>query len=80
MRIERDPHGRFRVNLFGLPRWARILVGLAVTSLVVAAIPFAEPDTAMPRWLPEAIHIGGWVYLALMLVAIANWLLRRRKR
>jgi uncharacterized protein (TIGR03382 family) len=80
MRIERDRDDRFRVDLFGLPRWALILVALGVTGLVVAVARFSEPDPAMPRWLPDAIHIGGWGYLALVLVAVVSWLLRRRNR
>ncbi|WP_437723475.1 hypothetical protein [Sorangium sp. So ce861] len=78
--IERDRGGRLRVNLFRLPRWAQVLVALAVVGVVVAVARSVDPDPATPRWLTDAIRIGGWVYLALAAVAVASWLRRRRDR
>ncbi|NTX06662.1 hypothetical protein HUA74_42020 [Myxococcus sp. CA051A] len=80
MPLEKDSHGRFVVSLFGLPLWALLLVALSITGLVVAAARLVEPHPVTPPWLTDAIHLGGWVYLALVLVAVTSWLTRRRKR
>ncbi|AEI68398.1 hypothetical protein [Corallococcus macrosporus] len=80
MPVERDRHGRFQVGLFGLPRWARLLIALAMTGLVVAAARFVEPHPVTPPWLADALHLGGWLYLALVLFAVTGWLVRRWKR
>ncbi|MCE9668361.1 hypothetical protein LY474_11110 [Myxococcus stipitatus] len=79
MPIERDRRDRLVVNLFHWPRWAQLLVALVITGIVVAAARLAEPHPVTPPWLADAIHLGGWVYLALVLVAVTSWLLRRRK-
>ncbi|NOJ82986.1 hypothetical protein [Myxococcus xanthus] len=80
MPIERDRNGRFHVVLFGLPRGVLLLVALAITSLIVAATRLVEPHPVTPPWLSDAIRLGGWAYLALVLVAVTRWIVRRRKR
>jgi len=80
MPIEKDRHGRWRIDLFGLPRWVLLLIAVAITSIVVATARFTAPQPVTPPWLADAIHLGGWVYLALVLFAMTSWLMRRRKR
>jgi hypothetical protein len=77
---ERDAHGRRRVNLFRLPRWAQISIALVIVGVVVIAARTVEPHPAQPGWLTPAIRVGGWVYLGLVVVALVSWLVRRRRR
>lgn len=76
--IDRRSDGYKRVDLFRLPRWAQLTIALAIVAVVVLVARVVNPHPMQPRWLPGAIHVGGYVYLGAAVVAIIQLLRRRR--
>ena len=74
--LSSDEQGRFRVDLFRLPRWMVLFIALAIVALVVLLARWAEPNPKHPAWLPDAIYIGGWVYVGLVVIAVVGWAMR----
>lgn len=77
--LSRDRQGRFRVDLFRLPRWIALLIALGIVAAVVSLARWADPHPNIPAWLPDAVYIGGWVYAGLVVIAVVGWVIRRYK-
>lgn len=76
--IERDEHGRRKVDLFRLSRWLQLAIALGVVGAVVLMARVVDPDASVPPWMPTATRVMGWAYLGLVIVTFVSWWLHRR--
>lgn len=57
----------------------RLAIANAVGSVVVALACFVGRDDQLPDWLSKGLVPAlGWICLALLVVALVQWLRRRR--
>lgn len=78
--LRRDENERWQIDFHQVPRWASLLVALAVVALVVAIAQLVEPNPPIPPWLGVAVRIGGWIFLGLVLFVLIRWIVGRRRR
>lgn len=77
--LTRDKNRRWQVDLHQLPRWASLLVGVAIVVVVVWVARIMEPNPPVPQWLGVAVRVGGWIFVSLVLLVLIGWLVRRRR-
>ena len=81
MTVHRSPlTGRKKVDLrSSLPPWLTLLLGLAIAVGVALAAWWVGRDEPVPAWITDRLVPAlGWIYIGLVVVALAGWWRRRR--
>jgi protein-S-isoprenylcysteine O-methyltransferase Ste14 len=68
------------VPLARMPRWAKLLIAVAVVVVVVVVARLVAPPPVAPTWLDSWIQVSGWLYLAIVLRLLVGWFVRTVKR
>jgi len=75
----RGQRQRLVVNLQHLGRGTRLAIASAVGGAVVTLAWFVGRDDPVPDWISKGLVPAlGWIYLAMLAVALVHWLRRRR--
>lgn len=80
MRIERsDATGRWKIDLFlGSRRVMNLVVGTGVTLGIVVIAWWVGRNDPVPAWITTGLVPAlGWIYIALVVIAVAGWWRRR---
>ena len=70
---------RNKLDLNRLPRWLQYLIAVVLVVVVGGAGWYVGRDRPTPYWIQHYLIPGlGWLGLLLIVLAVADWIRRRR--
>lgn len=73
--------GRWYLNLRAAPMWLQYVLALVTVGVVVALAWRFGKDRPVPGWITTyLVPALGWIYLALVAIALGRWIYVKRRR
>ena len=68
-----------KIDLHRLPPWLQYLIAIVLVAIVAAAGWYFGRDRPVPHWIEHYLIPGlAWFGLLLIVLAVADWIRRRR--
>lgn len=69
------------INLDNLPSWLQYLIAILVMAMIASIGWFVGRDSPVPDWIQRYLIPGlAWLGLLLIVLAVVDWIRRRRRR